>query len=371
MWNAKRTILIITLICVVTVPVCSAKAILRRTKEKHPTAFELLDKYTETQNKLKSFILKAQTSRKGKSSTAAMGKFSTDYSYEYELRFDGKRASLRRYIWGKPNSTLNLTKDEALYKSRLWDGETSFNYVRSANSQRSPLGKVTITRIEGENNKRKTFKYCEKEFPGRTSRGYFPADTDRIDTILRKANTISVRDETENIGGADCYVIEADTKHGEYTVWIDPSHGYHIVKATAKRGAGNVVAPRNYKLTGPETRFFLLENVRFTKVDDVWVPMELDLAYGSTYHSYNSFDNTKMHQKVIDIILNPDHDALGSFVPDDIPDGARVHIKGIPYKIKYTWQNGQVVDKDGREVDVDKLIKAESEKVKKPKPKRK
>jgi hypothetical protein len=364
MRNAKQTILILTLICAVVEPVCSARSRRGKAKPVRMSVLEILDKYVETQNKLKSFILKAQTSRKGKSSTLAMGKFSADYFYEYELRFDGNRASLHRNLWGKPNATLNLTKDEALYQSRLWDGETFFNYDKSANSQRSPLGRVSITRIKEENKKRKTSKNCDGDFPGNFVRGYFPADTDRIDTILRKANTISVRDETENIGGADCYVIEADTKRGEYTVWIDPSHGYHIVKATAKRGPGNVVAPSNYTLKQTEKMSFSMENVRFTKVDDVWVPIESDLEYSRKYTGYNSFDNNKVHQKVIDIILNPDHDALGSFVPDDIQDGATVYIKGIPRKIKHTWRDGQVVDKDGREVDVDKLIKAESENVK-------
>ena len=318
----------------------------------HPTPFELLDKYKETQNKLKSFILKAQTSRKGNSSTKRGGKFSGDYSYEYELRSDGSRFRVRRNIWGRPNAILNLTKDEALYRSRLWDGETFFRYNRAANDKRAPLGELSITRIEEENKKRTQFKNVDRQSPGNFIRGYLPSDTDRIDTILRKANTISVRDGMENIGGSDCYVIEADTKHGRYKVWIDPSHGYHITKATAKRGAGNVVAPRNYKLSGSETRFFLLENVRFKKVDDVWVPMELDVAYGSTYYD-NYFDNSKIHHKVIDVILNPDHDALGSFIPDDIPDGARVYLNNFNLKArkgKYTWQDGKVVNEKGRVV---------------------
>ncbi|GAG20696.1 unnamed protein product, partial [marine sediment metagenome] len=58
MRKAKRTILIATLICVGFVPVCSAEAILRRTKEKNPTAAELLDKYVKSQDKIKSFVLK-------------------------------------------------------------------------------------------------------------------------------------------------------------------------------------------------------------------------------------------------------------------------------------------------------------------------
>ncbi|NIP26959.1 MAG: hypothetical protein GWN67_21925, partial [Phycisphaerae bacterium] len=121
--------IITILICLIGVQLAAAK---------NPTAVELLNKYAETQNKLKSFILKAQTSRRGKSSTAARGKFSTDYSYEYELRSDGSRFRVRRNIWGRPNAILNLTKDEALYRSRLWDGETFFRYHRAANDKRAP-----------------------------------------------------------------------------------------------------------------------------------------------------------------------------------------------------------------------------------------
>jgi len=145
MRKIKRTVVIAMLLCAGLVPVCSAGTVRNRGKSKYPTALELLDKYVETQNKLKSFILKAQTSRRGKSSTRAMGKFSTDYSYEYELRSDGSRVRVRRNIWGRPNSRLDLAKDEALYRSRLWDGETFFRYYRAANSKRAPLGELSIT----------------------------------------------------------------------------------------------------------------------------------------------------------------------------------------------------------------------------------
>jgi hypothetical protein len=49
---------------------------------------------------------------------------------------------------------------------------------------------------------------------------------------------------------------------------------------------------------------------------------------------------------------------LGSFIPDDIPDGATVYIKGIPRKTKHTWQDGQVVDEKGKVVFDSKSKKA-------------
>jgi len=52
--------------------------------------------------------------------------------------------------------------------------------------------------------------------------------------------------------------------------------------------------------------------------------------------------------------MNPDHDALGSFRTDDIKEGAKAIIIGVE-GIDYIWQNGKVVDENGREVDLDKL----------------
>ena len=69
--------------------------------------------------------------------------------------------------------------------------------------------------------------------------------------------------------------------------------------------------------------------------------------------------------------IDPDHDALGSFLPDDITNGSTVVLVTGETSLRFSWQNGAVVDKDGREVEVDRPIKAESEKVKKPEPKRK
>ena len=69
------------------------------------------------------------------------------------------------------------------------------------------------------------------------------------------------------------------------------------------------------------------------------------------------------------MILDPDHDSLGSFFPDDITNGSTVVLVTGETGLRLRWQNGAVVDKDGREVY--RPVKAESEKAGKPKPKRK
>lgn len=49
----------------------------------------------------------------------------------------------------------------------------------------------------------------------------------------------------------------------------------------------------------------------------------------------------KWHHKRTRMTLNPDHDALGSFVADDISDGTKVKVLGYP-RI-YEWQNGRPI----------------------------
>ena len=46
-------------------------------------------------------------------------------------------------------------------------------------------------------------------------------------------------------------------------------------------------------------------------------------------------------------------EAIKAFIPK-IPEGAEVFLEHAP-GISYRWENGKVVDKDGKEVDLDKL----------------
>ncbi|MHC4214361.1 MAG: hypothetical protein ACYSWP_13425, partial [Planctomycetota bacterium] len=77
-----------------------------------PTAMELLDKYAETQDKLRSFIIKSTVSlRKERKGNAGKG------ILKNELRCDGERVCARNH-WGNP--------PEKSYRSDTYDG---YNYV--------------------------------------------------------------------------------------------------------------------------------------------------------------------------------------------------------------------------------------------------
>ena len=72
---------------------------------KQPTAFELLDRYAETQDQFQSFRAKLTTLRRGFSSGLMTGKpWKLRYFTERDVRFDKNRASSRSLSWGRMNS---------------------------------------------------------------------------------------------------------------------------------------------------------------------------------------------------------------------------------------------------------------------------
>ena len=289
---------------------------------KHPTVAELLNKYAETQDKLKSFILKFEVegiegSTSFLRSLRHVGKGKAG-SFT-EIRFDGKRVSRRNRLWGHIGMQPEFTpKNKAKYQSSLWDGKTFFQYDKVDISQRG--GRLHIMDFRYDVKRVKEMYETHRRTP---LRGFLEGDVERVDSILRKADTISVRHETERVGKSQCYIIDAVTRHGKYEVYIDPEHGYNIAKATVERARGDVVFIVDYVLGARERMFSSMENVRFRKIDDIWVPMEADIEFDRTFRN-GSFYRSKYHHKRTQFILNPDHDALGSFIPDDIEDGTIV-----------------------------------------------
>ena len=195
-------------------------------------------------------------------------------------------------------------------------------------------------------------------------RGFYAIDNERIDVALRKERNVSMRDKTEKLNGSDCYVIESECPSEKDTFWIDPRHGYSIAKAQAR-----------YK---DRDLFISQENVCFRKIDDVWIVVEAVVKRIQKFRNGN-FTDASRRDKLIEIKLNPDHERIGSFLPDDIVNGTTVlfrgntweknynhiraatgHIKGsmrIGVKtyfneqgqvVNYTWQDGRVVDANGQ-----------------------
>jgi hypothetical protein len=86
----------------------------------------------------------------------------------------------------------------------------------------------------------------------------------------------------------------------------------------------------------------------FEKYGEIWFPKEYNV-----FSDTNTFGNPRTTERKITItkaLFNPDHEALGLFKPDDIPNGTKVDVPGVD-GISFTWKDGRIVDSDGNEVD--------------------
>ncbi|HUW18603.1 MAG TPA: hypothetical protein VMW16_04810 [Sedimentisphaerales bacterium] len=370
MWGVKGAIVVVLSVCFV--PVCwasdegvlSGRELLRAVREKdgeaepatqgggsrggsvdkeNPTAAELLQKFAATQDKLRSFITKTEVVTESYTS-----QFGIHRTYELgELRSDGERNFYSYKKWGEIGSR-TIPKAEPIYTSHLYDGQQTLRNSRIPSGEYPAF--VMIAR--GDYLRDTVRKDSIVMGPGQSLMGYLFGDRERVDSILRKADNLSVRKTMEPVAESACYVIDASvTRHGKYTLWIDRQHGYHIARAVVERGT-NDVAFVDYVLTGRARVFTSFENVRFEKIDGVWIPMEGDIMKKFTQSDGGS-SNQKEHYKRREIILNPDHNALGSFVPSDVPNGARVAVVGLGRK--YKWRDGKVVDEQGNAVDFEKV----------------
>ena len=325
-------------------PAGSAESKPKSQTKKHPTALALLDRYAATRNKFSSFISKTENSIEFdlKSHNPRFRNMHIKNFRREDFRFDGKRSNMRVYLWGDvlPNLPI-VQKNNPQYNSYLRTATCSRWYGRG-NLTNDP-GRMTIDRSNQES-------YLEmavsRGYKGHEAIGYFYGDDERADVVMRRALNISVRDDMEEIGASRCYVIDAITKRGKYTIWIDPEHGYNIAKAEIMRKSGDIAFDINKILESGEQYYTQLSNVRFKQIDGVWVPVEADIKY--RWKRPKMYDYKEdIHHKVTEFIINPDHDALGSFEWDDIQNGTEVEIVQV-HGITYRWQDGKVVDKTGR-----------------------
>jgi len=322
-----------------------------------PSVSELLDKYTQALDSTQSFISSWEYSGIGSCNIPSWGMRMNNAKVfqEGQYRTDNKGRSYERsYRWGQVGGSI-ASKDKAYYLICIIGDGFTYRHDR-------PLGQ---TKYRGHLNYRekgtqgwdisaiKHWGYLERNDTNNLFQGYVQTRA-RLDTILKKARRISVRREPERIRGSVCYVIEADTRRGNFKVWLDSGHGYHPARIQAFVGVGDDIGDPGtpHIITRKEgiTRKYTLDNVRFENVDGVWVPMEADRKHHIVLGAPEKFSSGKGHFIRKKIVLNPDHDALGSFEdpmknPDldpEIRNGTKVSLN-LGNGIKHTWRNGKPV----------------------------
>jgi len=273
------------------------------------TASQVLDEFAKAQGQLKTFIAQYEFSRQENVSTLS-GRSS--WFLAGDTRIDGRRVSVRKRLWGRITPDTVRTKERPYYKSRSFDGQWRWQYDqpfwRPEDVPRGQTGTGTVMLRQVLNPPQTAIAlldFCES--PLTHCLGVLLHDgSKRFDARLREAASLRVRDKLEPAGWepSPCYVLEANTPHGQYTVWLAPAHGFQMAKAILRRQPGHRRA-NDYTLTAGESDLSFVEKVRFAKSGEVWIPIEaaggLDNAFAGGVRS--SF---RFQLKTTQFLLNPD-----------------------------------------------------------------
>jgi Leucine-rich repeat (LRR) protein len=308
-------------------------------------AREVLRKFTEARKNLKSYVVKARTD----TTFAYTGFNGVGINHlNSETRYDGNRVKNIGYTWGDINARdRNVKEEDAHYSMNMWDGETAYSYTKSKPHNK---GKGTL-KITGKDSPGRYVKIASDAFKKThfaRVMGYHIGDTVRIgELFLRPSTELRLRGERGNVNGVDCYVVEADVpEYGKYTVWIDPVHDYHIARIRCRRGPGDRLGTKILKDKAIRRDSF--EVLEFEKKGGAWFPKTCKLKRYYTFPGHKSISEKDLTFSMI--TLNPDHDALGSFLLDDVANGSDVLVRPLPPSMKFVWQDGKVVDKEGNVV---------------------
>ena len=301
------------------------------------TVSELLDRYAANQDKLSSFIAKTEDISYTKWSNKEQPNLRRMVT---EARIDGKRSHIFYHIWDDlPNEDVSTTIEQASNWVDLWNGNLAILWHYRMSEEGTGSGNISRDEKIGKAN-------INAWYNGAPFMGIRYSNYERIDSVIRQADTMSVRKELEKIGSSACYVIDAETNSGTYTAWFDPQHGYQIAQVEISVGPNDHY--RTTTLKDDESRFLSVKNIRFENIDGTWIPMEADIHVKSIKPHLGLSVIIDKHHKVTHMNLNPDHEALGSFVPV-VPNGTIMW--DMDFGIKYTWQERMkfVVDHcDGR-----------------------
>ncbi len=315
-----------------------------------PAAQLLLAKYSQALDSLRSINLKAE--------------ITTQYDYEFaqnwddpllrgvqergtkasraEYRTDGRRFHSRVYEWGRIGRVHGtVPADKPYYQCRNWDGKQFYQHTRTVNEPKLP-GSVNLSSPPPGR-----YRLWPRNPPWAYLMGYNLASDERLDAILQRAKTLSVRPARETVGRVDCYVLDAVTANGRFRLWLDPEHGYHAAKVETKLVAGDLMY--DIRLTPGQVMVTRLENVTFREVNGAWVPGASDVYLDKDWGGRGNRVHDQYHVTASEIVLNPDHAKLNSFgspiaIPANDPelrDGTFVYQEGA--RTKSTWQNGLIV----------------------------
>lgn len=148
--------------------------------------------------------------------------------------------------------------------------------------------------------------------------GYLAGDLQPLPQVLREAKSVKVRPETEVVGDTPCVVVEATSKHGLYTLWLDESDDATLRKAEVVKNNGDQYKdlPKLGKMTvdgAPVRRtHFTMDNVAVEKINGKSVPVSARMETTYTLNDGRTQTIRREHTRS-GMDLDPDFVAIGAF----------------------------------------------------------
>ncbi len=256
---------------------------------------------------------------------------------------DGNRCSLREYRWGDTFGEI-LPANEAQVGVYAYDGDTWASCSYSLRQTKGlidiqPNAKQSAIKDSAFHNGRVYLLYGR--YPAGPMLG-FPFDHEgvRMEDFLRRAEQTILRPEKDN----GCYVIDADTDHGVFTVWFDPTHDYNVAKSVIELGSGDIYET-NPLMEGTSAYYeYVVE--QFVQVDGLWVPAQAAMRQIARLRGGNGHDYTHHHTRSnIQILGKSEDDGDYVIYDDDIPNSTELIISG-PRSSKaprWLWFNDRFV----------------------------
>jgi hypothetical protein len=318
----------------------------------HPTALELLDKYTQALDSTASFISSYELKNEYSGRIPAGHAFYQMYGgkeFFYKIfkcgvfKFkENKGFYHQQYEWGYFNEQLkNVSENKPI--SRLWIIGKEFDYFHQVNNDQVKDDLYPAGMVRRHTRKKEVIEAPDCSVGISHILGYLDTE-ERLDEVLREANRISVRSKTENIRGSECYVIDADTKYGRFSIWFDPNHGYHPAKIKHKAKEGEYC--NHHRIPEGSIATGYLDVLKSEQVAGIWVPMKVKAGYDRTIGSNKYYMKEDVHYRRTRILLNPDHDKLGSFTdpilenPNNDPELVEgTHVRLDSNSAEYIWQD--------------------------------
>jgi hypothetical protein len=248
---------------------------------------------------------------------------------QVEMRRDKNRYDQIRWDWQSIDNAKSVRRpEEASTMRQMWDGKTLYDrwHFRGTNVFDIERKEVTVsvqTSPEIASRNTTLAQYPLAPLDGYVVLAPWPQNGPTAKT-MQGMDSITVRPRPEPVNGSDCRVVEASNNKQQFTLWIDPRHGYHVARA-------------EYKDPNLSASF---SDVRFEQHGDVWVPVEGKVRQSWTKNGQVISEGTMQLLRTF-IDLNPDFAAVGAFEPN-LPEGTRVVVHESP-GVEFEWRDGRMV----------------------------